>query len=639
MTDSNFFLITALSFAESGWRVFPCVPRGKTPLTPNGCLDATTDINQIEKWWLAAPQANIGVATGPESDLAVIDIDKYKGADLNDLLIGGLDALIFNTLKAKTGGGGLHLYYKFPKNNDLRNSASQLGKFIDVRGAGGYVIAPPSIHESGGEYQFINPDCDSLLEFPRQWIDFLLSAKNRPKNPQNSTSTNGHAGGGSGAASGLFVPPPAENLIVPEIIDQGARNQEMTRVAGSLRRIDLTSAEIFAALKEINKRVCRPPLDDTEVNKISQSVARYKPENALNAVSDSKIDSDDDDSTLLNTIKPFLLDDAFFNLTFEKKEILAFHTGVRDVAIIQAATNAGKTTLLRNVALSMAAGRMFLPFYDGFRPIKLAYFDFENDLQDVQGDIRIMMRVFDDEEKRNIAKNFVVIPKGLMDGDVFQFNTGEKWVDSLIKNNRIEFILVDNVSAAFDLMDENSNAEVKRKILKPLSRMALKNNCAFVFAHHYGKGKTELESAGVHAGRGASNLQNLAKTVFNMFGEVSKGEPVTVECAKRKSDGGQCYSEVFQLRDDRWFHHTTIVPPPKKQTAYQVIRKYMENINFPQTISMREIIEVFEKDFHAVHIKKAVTELYKDGFIDRPKHGFYCGLPSANQTNGNGGNF
>jgi RecA-family ATPase len=78
-----------------------------------------------------------------------------------------------------------------------------------------------------------------------------------------------------------------------------------------------------------------------------------------------------------------------------------------------------------------------------------------------------------------------------MDGELFQFNRHEKWAHDLIVSNNVEFIIVDNVSAAYDINDENSNAEVTKKIIKPLLRMAYKANCAFLFAHHYGKGKNE----------------------------------------------------------------------------------------------------------------------------------------------------
>lgn len=623
----------ALNYAtEFGWAVFPChsvtvdgfctcgkadcKSEGKHPRTAKGCTDASRDEADITAWFAGASDThNIGIATGSVSNLIVVDVDQGKGADVNDLLINGLDQTIFNTPKVKTGAG-LHFYYKLPAGVTVKNSASRLGKFIDIRGDGGYVIAPPSKHISGKNYELLNPDIDQILEFPQAWLDKLA----QPLPPTNRNGSTASAG------SPFVIPANQPGVILPDSIDQGKRNVEITKIAGALRSKGLSEGAIYAALAIENQRICKPPLDDKELHLIAHSVGRYRPQDVLNPVSDDPNASGKPDYE--NTLIPYLFGD-FLDAQFEEKEILSFHIGKRDIAIIQAATNAGKTTLLRNVTLCMAAGRPFMPFYDGQRPIKVAYFDFENDAQDVQRDMREMFKVFGPAEAKSLRDNLIIIPKGLMDGELFQFNRHETWANALILQNNVEFIIVDNVSAAYDINDENSNAEVTKKIIKPLLKMAYKGNCAFLFAHHYGKAKNELETAGVHAGRGASALQALSRTVINMFGDVSKGEPVNIECAKRKTDGGQNYSETFRLEDDRWFHHTTIVAPPVKQTAYKTIRKYMETIVYPETKTTGEIILHFEDQFSEIAIKKAVGELYKDGFLDKPKHGAYCNKPGT----------
>lgn len=614
----------ALYYAtEMSWAVFPlhsidesgrctcgkpdCESPGKHPRTRRGVLDASKDETKIRAWFGdLAPLSNIGIATGRISNLIVLDEDAAKGGNRYELE--EENVFLFDTTSVESGGG-FHFYYEYPPDMNIKNSASRLGKFIDVRGDGGYVVAPPSIHVSGAIYEFVSDA--PLIDFPREWYQRLVSAQtNQINNPQAANGDNG--------ASGLFVPPPHTNLIVPDSINQGARNDSLARLAGSLRRIGLNEAEINAALQHLNNRVCKPPLASTEVAEIARKISRYAPHDTIETA-----ETDAGGTDYENTLRPYSLDN-FFDIDFGEKEILGFHIGKKDIAVIQAATNAGKTTLLRNVALCMAAGRAFHPFYEGSRPVKIGYFDFENDAQDVQKDLRIMFDVFSDDEKANLKKNFIVVPKGLMAGEMFQFNTHEKWANELIESNKIEFILVDNVSAAYDLNDENSNAEVTKKVIKPLLKMAYKGDCAFLFAHHYGKTKNELESAGVHAGRGASALQALSRTVINMFGDVSKGETVTVECAKRKTDGGRNYREVFRLESDRWFHHTTIVPPPKKKTAYQAIREFMETIVYPAMVSTADVITKFQNDYGVDSIKKAVNELYKDGFVEKPKHGFYC---------------
>lgn len=623
-TALSIFDYAANYASEFGWAVFPChsvtpdgfctcgkadcKSEGKHPQTASGSLDATTDDVQILTWFAGKQDVNIGIATGKASQLVVVDVDQGKGADVNDLLIGGLDAMIFNTPKIKTGAG-LHFYYKLPAGVTVKNSASRLGKFIDVRGDGGYVIAPPSKHISGRRYEFLNVSPDSspnLLDFPKQWLDKLAQPTPVQPSPAN------------GNGNGLHVQP-VSSLELPDEIDQGKRNVEITKIAGALRRIGLSESAIYAALDRENQRLCKPPLDDKELHLIAHSVSRYKPQDVLNAVTD---DGDDDYE---NTLTAFTLGD-FLDASFPELEVLAFHISKTEIGIIQAPTNAGKTTILRNVALAMACGRPFMPFFDGKRPVKTAYFDFESSAQRAQPDLAKMFESLTSVEKVLARENLALVPKGMRNGELFQFNTGEDWVNFLLTQNGIEFVIVDNISAAYDLNDENSNAEINRKVIKPLLKMAYKGNCAFLFAHHYGKGKTELEQAGVHAGRGASNLQSLSQTVINMFGNVSKGEPITFECAKRKTDGGQNYREVLELREDRWFHHTTIAPPPKQRSCADTLNEYInDNITFPDTVTPADLADIFDGVFGIDMINKTLSVLAGNGFISKHGRGEYCG--------------
>jgi hypothetical protein len=140
----------------------------------------------------------------------VVDVDQGKGADINDLLIGGLDAMIFNTPKVKTGAG-LHFYYKLPAGVTVKNSASRLGKFIDVRGDGGYVIAPPSKHISGRSYELLNPDNEQILEFPKQWLDKLAQPHARDRSGSQLQRQ---------WQRSAF--PVVSGLVVPDSINQGS---------------------------------------------------------------------------------------------------------------------------------------------------------------------------------------------------------------------------------------------------------------------------------------------------------------------------------------------------------------------------------------------------------------------------------
>jgi hypothetical protein len=142
----------ALHYAERGLYVFPLVPRDKKPLTEHGYKDATADPAIIHAWWQRWPDANIGLDCG-RSGLVVIDLDGAEGLHSWATLAVALE-LNQKTRAARTGGGGLHLYFAAPDGVHIGNSAGKLGEHIDVRGEGGYVVMPPSIHPNGNPYEW-----------------------------------------------------------------------------------------------------------------------------------------------------------------------------------------------------------------------------------------------------------------------------------------------------------------------------------------------------------------------------------------------------------------------------------------------------------------------------------------------------
>jgi len=138
----------ALALADRGWHVHPV--EGKRPLTAHGCIDATTDVDVIEAWWRRWPAAGIGVSCGA-SGLLVVDLDGPAAVDAWRQLRAEAGDVSPATLTSRTGRGW-HLYYAQPGGEPLGNTAGRLGHGIDTRGAGGYVVAPPSPHPAGGRY-------------------------------------------------------------------------------------------------------------------------------------------------------------------------------------------------------------------------------------------------------------------------------------------------------------------------------------------------------------------------------------------------------------------------------------------------------------------------------------------------------
>jgi Bifunctional DNA primase/polymerase, N-terminal/AAA domain len=199
-------LQTALAYADRGWHIFPCDPRDKSPLTANGFEDATTDSAMITAWFTDMPYAMIGIRTGAQSGIFVVDcdVDPEKGLDG----IGALKELSIDlpeTITVKTPRGGKHFYFAYPDGTEIRNSAGKIAPGIDVRGEGGYVIAAGSMRSDRIYYETLSDIYPDPAAAPQRLIDLVTNGKAEPELANSARAmaaqrTNGK-GNGYGAAA------------------------------------------------------------------------------------------------------------------------------------------------------------------------------------------------------------------------------------------------------------------------------------------------------------------------------------------------------------------------------------------------------------------------------------------------------
>jgi hypothetical protein len=241
-------LNAALEYGKRGWPVLPLA--GKIPTLKDWTNKATTDPEQIRAWWTHQPTANVGIATGVQSQLLVLDVDADKGGDDSLRKLEAQYGELPVTTEVITGGGGHHYYFQHP-GLALGNSAGKLGPGLDIRTDGGQVVAPPSVHPVTGRcYEWEgahHPDDISPAPAPH-WLLRLLTTK-----PD--------------------VPPPRTS----QTFQDGSRNDSLTREAGRLRRMGLSQSELDGALLAMNRERCKPPLPEEEVRSIAASIARYAP--------------------------------------------------------------------------------------------------------------------------------------------------------------------------------------------------------------------------------------------------------------------------------------------------------------------------------------------------------------------------
>lgn len=258
----------ALQYADEGLAVFPVwgiTPdghcqcgkigckgknRGKHPSTPNGLNDATTNQAQVKLWFQNDPGANIGIVTGKASGIIVLDVDGPEG--LASLAALGLSEA--DTLSAKTGSGGRHLYFAYP-GYSIRNSASKIAAGLDIRADGGYVVAPGSKHVSGNRYEWLNEggfDRSKILTLPEKLAKPIEDAESQ-KGP---------------------------TLGYKPTIPAGERNDVLYREGCKLRGLGWSEDAIYTALKGRNQD-CEEPLPDEDIRTIAHSAASHDPNPVL----------------------------------------------------------------------------------------------------------------------------------------------------------------------------------------------------------------------------------------------------------------------------------------------------------------------------------------------------------------------
>lgn len=241
----------ARSYLARGWSVLPLRPREKRPLAAWRKLqrERPTEDDLVD-WFKRWPDANIGVVTGEVSNLIVLDVDPKHGGDIALKQLERCYSPLPPTVEAVTGGGGRHFYFTHP--GFLTRNRAGLAQGVDLRGDGGYIVAPPSIHPSGRPYQWASghgPDEIALAPLPR-WLLTTIH----------------------GARAGRSLNDWRQ--LVQEGVAEGQRNSSIASLTGHLLWHNVDPGVALELLLAWNKARCRPPLDDAEVANVVASITR-----------------------------------------------------------------------------------------------------------------------------------------------------------------------------------------------------------------------------------------------------------------------------------------------------------------------------------------------------------------------------
>ncbi len=441
---------SALELAQVGFRVFlvhgirdghctcgkpGCSSPGKHPIARGWQRTASSDEAAVRALWKGQPDANIGLVTG--AGLSIIDLD---GAD-------GLETLrkweaehgpLPLTCEVQTGGGGRHLFYQSEER--IPNSVRKLGGGVDVRGEGGYVVAPGSAHISGGSYTWRpghSPKDVPIAPLP-DFIKKLMKTATKDEKPP-IPSFNGQ-------------------------IAKGERNNALFRYGWALRHNGWKMRMINRELQKQNTEKCNPPMSKAEVLAIIDSVDRYK-----------RGDGGEDFADIGGTITAAEL---------QEKDLPPVRWIVdrllpQGLAILASAPKFGKSWMALELSISVALGVPFLDFNTSKNGVLyLALEDSENRLK---SRLDALMRNHGGFSSTNLClrTKAPTIGTGLM--DLLELHLGD--------HPDCQLIIIDTLQKIRDgaLTNKEGAYQTDYREIGALKTFADKHSIALLLIHHLRK--------------------------------------------------------------------------------------------------------------------------------------------------------
>jgi hypothetical protein len=440
------------------WPVFPLWPRTKNPATKHGFKDATLDEQQIIQWWTKWPNANIGIPTGIH--FWVFDIDPRHGGDFSLQVLVHRYGALADTIQQLTGGGGRQYLYQMPDQQKL-TCHTGLWPGIDIKGQGGYIVVPPSIHPSGKAYQWDTTKSSILEESLEPASGWLIKAI-------AETIRQNHSG---------------EPVTVPEGIPKGRQHTTLFKLGCAMRAKGFERDEIFAALWAANEKRCEEPGPRENIERLAFSICsqyaagqQNPPSNGQPAHAEQRPDA----GTLITR--------CVADIAAEPIRWLWPHRIPQGkLSILAGIPGLGKSQVTAGIAAVITRGERWPVDQDQASVGSVVFLTAEDAVSDT-----LRPRL----EAAGADINRIYVVDGVIRGYAGNGNRAERMFSlqedlealdqKLTELEDVVMVVIDPISAYLGKADSHKNAEV-RAVLAPVAELASKHKAAFLAVTHLNK--------------------------------------------------------------------------------------------------------------------------------------------------------